>query len=111
MNVISPFRLPAAMGEQARPSPPSWVISLIGAVIGTVGDGPDPAIESYRVPPTVAVAVKLRSLADAPTEMAVGALAGEPMVCGSGPELPADTTTITPMLVARWIALSSRSSR
>src|SRR5690349_16894097 len=53
---------------------------------------------------------KSRSLRDEPTPMALGAVAGESIVFGSGPSLPAEETTITPMALAFSTACAIGSS-
>src|SRR5262245_56434939 len=97
MSAILPVRLSDGKAVQARASLPTVPTST------TVAETPAAALDALAAtatkgfpPEGVTAPAKTRSLLVAPTAIAEGAVAGDDIVFGSGPEFPAATTTMTP---------------
>src|ERR1035441_829997 len=112
ISAMLPLRLFAGSGAQASPVESSFSeISTSGAVMGLAGSGSSAGTSANEPwPPTAnGGATKYRSLFIAPMVMASGAVPGDAIVLGSGPALPADMTTMTPIETAFSITCTSGS--
>ena len=111
IRAMDPRRLLAGSAAHAMPLP-----SSAGDVHHGRGGQPGPTPNCRRESrhrsrrsDRLAVAANTRSLSDAPTAIAEGAVAGDATVAGSGPLLPDATTTITPSAEACSMAVTSGS--
>src|SRR5437773_9832049 len=81
IRAMAPRRLLAGSVPQASPLPSSVATSITGAVIGPEDRVPDPGLAIYDAPfERLADAAKIRSLSDAPTEIADWAVPGDATV-------------------------------